>query len=98
MWKFVTRSTPARPNSGQALPQGPPTASFIEGVYLMHPRIWKRNADPARVAGSARTCEGRFCLRSMQAICTTVLLLSFPALLPAQQIAIGEYPVPTANS
>jgi len=52
----------------------------------MQTRIWKPDPDSARMAGSVR------------AFWMAVLLLILPAIAAAQQIAIGEYPVPTANS
>jgi len=63
----------------------------------MNIRSWKRNADSARIDGG-RAHEGRCCLHTLRMIWTAVLLVSLPPIAVAQQIAIGEYLVPTANS
>ena len=52
----------------------------------MQTRIWKPNPDRARSGGSVR------------AIWMAAMLLSLPAIAATQQIAMGEYPLPTGNS
>ena len=64
----------------------------------MHAPISKRNVDFARTPGNVPACKDRRRLRRVKAICTVLLLPSLPAVMPAQQVAIGDHPMPIADS
>jgi len=64
----------------------------------MYRSSWKRKAETARMAASLRARESRGCARGVMVIGMAVLLLGLPTTVSAEQIAIAQYPIPTAIS
>jgi virginiamycin B lyase len=60
----------------------------------MHRKVWRQSADSANMGGNRSAYRARLGLHGFTAIWVTGLLLSSPAITPAQTIAIGKYPVP----
>jgi len=64
----------------------------------VYKRILKKDENSARIAGRMGLSDGPLRQRDVKPIWMPLLWLSLPAIAAAQQIAVGESPIPTAHS